>query len=84
MLVRRLQTGMTFNAPDDQALRLFRAAHADFSHRADVRRRADAMLDALIAHVIDDVARSANSASSTRTRTHAPLNRELSLGRRAA
>lgn len=76
---------MTFHAQDDQALRLFRAAHADFSFRsADMPRRADALLDALIAHVIEDTVRSAVAAGESRIRSHNPLCRELYLGVRAA
>lgn len=75
---------MTFHAQDDQALRLFRAAHADFSYRAETARCPDSMLEALIAHVIDDTVRNAVTAGAARAHSHAPVSRELYLGIHAA
>ncbi len=63
---------------------MFRAAHADFSFRAETSRRPDSLLEALIAHVIDDTVRSAVTAAADRVRSHAPVSREIYLGIRAA
>ena len=75
---------MSPDAHDDQALRLFRAAHADFSFRAQVSRRCDAGFDALVASVIKDTSYLAATASAPKLRLHHTGDRRLALGIRAA
>ena len=75
---------MPSHVQDDQALRLFRAAHADFAHRAPTTRRPDSVLDALVARVLDDTVRNDLGAGAARVRSYAPVGREFYLGVRAA
>ncbi|MCU1396438.1 MAG: hypothetical protein JWM34_4866 [Ilumatobacteraceae bacterium] len=60
---------MSPDAKDDQALRLFRAAHADYSFRADVGTGIDAGLESLVASVIADNVRAVTSMSGLRVRS---------------
>jgi hypothetical protein len=75
---------MSPDAHDDQALRLFRAAHADLSFRADVKRRTDSALESLIASVIEDNARLSTAVVSGVLGSGRTLARRLTLVTSAA
>ena len=55
---------MSPDAHDDQALRLFRAAQADYAFRTNVKRRTDSALDSLVAGVIEDNVRLTTAVAS--------------------
>ena len=69
---------------DDQALRLFRVAHADLSYRAPTEPRLDDLLAALVTRVIEDNQRAeiAAALSSSPTVLAAP-RREMQRQRSA-
>ena len=75
---------MSPEAHDDQALRLFRAAHADFSYRAPIARSSDHELESLIASVLEDTTRSSAIGTAPRLRLHHSNDRRPLLGIRAA